>query len=111
MGATKPDNVPMLKWRSGCETVGQMIERNWLVITRCTRCRTEMRVPLKAVVRVRGRNFSLWNRRPRCLVVGCGAPMIYRAMPPGCSTYHDLEAEWPHGAPPPGTSGYWGPGR
>lgn len=111
MGTTKPDNVPMGKWRGGCETVGQMIERNWHVISRCARCGTRTHVPLKAVVRVRGRNFSLWSRRPRCLIVGCGAPMIYMAMPPGCSTYRDLEAAWPEGVPARGDSGYWGPGR
>ncbi len=96
-------------WRGGCETVGQMIDKGWDVISRCTRCHTQTHVPLKAVLRVRGRNFSLWNRRPRCLVVGCAAPMIYMAKPPGCFTYRDLDAVWPANRPARGDSGFEGP--
>lgn len=110
MGTRRPENVPMVVWRGGCETVGQMIEKQWDVITRCSRCQTRTHVALKVVLlRARGRNFSLWNRRPRCQIVGCGAPMIYMAKPPGCFVYRDLEAEWPANRPAPGSTGYDGP--
>jgi hypothetical protein len=103
MGARRPDNVPMVIWRGGCETVGQMIARDWRVMSCCLRCHVKQHTDLKVIAKVRGPNASLWNRRPRCKVIGCGGRVQFHAMPPGCTRFRALDADWPNGGPPGGT--------
>ena len=83
----------MAVWRSGCETVGQMHQRRWDVITKCRRCGLQLHANLRMVIKVNGPDFSLWNRRTRCRKVGCGGMVEFMGKPPGCGMYRALVVE------------------
>ena len=109
MGAANPDRVPMIRWRGGCETVQQMIDDNWIVFSHCLRCRVKQHVNLHLVKAANGADFSLWNRRPPCKVVGCDGRVRFEGKAPAMSQARELAAEWPPDKPPKGQTGYKGP--
>ncbi len=109
MGSRNPDRVDMAIWRGGCETVGQMVERRWDVVSKCERCALQLHTDLRVIIKVKGPQVSLWNRRQRCRKLGCGGQVRFMAKPPGCTYYRDLDAPWPAGRPARGDSGYAGP--
>lgn len=65
--------APHVNHPPSTETVGLLIEHGVRVRVTCTVCRTNWReVDLEKVARVKGRDFSLWNKRTRCrLTPGC----------------------------------------
>jgi hypothetical protein len=100
MGRTNPDRIPMAARRRFAETVGQMREQGWDVIARCDQCRVLLRVDLRVVIQTRGADFSLWNQKTRCRVVGCTGWVSFLGRPPDLSTHRPLAAPWPDGRPP-----------
>lgn len=111
MGTKHPDNVAPVIWRGGCEYADQMLERHWTVISQCLVCRTKLATNLRHIVAIKGREFSLWNQRPPCRVVGCQGRVQFLGKPPQRSSFMVLEAEWPPGRPARGDTGYEGPRR
>lgn len=109
MGSKRPDNVPMVIWRGGCESVTQMHAQGWSVISKCPACGLQMVVRLGDQAILCGEDFSLWNRRPPCKRIGCSGRVMFMAKPPGCYQYRELAAEWPANRPPKGDTGYRGP--
>ena len=109
MGSKRPDNVPMVIWRGGCEAVGQMRDQGWQVISKCQACGLQMVVSLPDLVALLGPDFSLWNRRPPCKRIGCTGRVAFLAKPPRCYQYRELAAEWPAGKLAKGDTGYRGP--
>lgn len=100
MGARKPENIPLREFRAEHETVGQIARAGWAVISCCSKCRVQLTVDLKLIIRVSGPNASLWNRAKRCKVVGCDGVTVLHAKPPFHSFFTPLMAEWPEGVPP-----------
>jgi hypothetical protein len=103
MGTKKPDLVPMEIWRGGCETVQQMADQGWDVVSQCKVCRLEMAVRLDWIMRISGPDTSLWNRTARCRRRLCQGEARFLGRPPGCFDYRPLEAPWPasRAEPPP----------
>jgi len=64
MGRRNPDRIPFSYRRRQADTVQQMREQGWDIIARCDHCRVMLRVDLRVVIRMRGREFSLWNQDP-----------------------------------------------
>jgi hypothetical protein len=111
MGTANPDKVDMRVWRGGCETVQQMLDQGWDVISQCQNqaCRLQMRVDLAAMVLVGGPDASLWNRTPPCRRVGCAGAVWFLGRAPRMSRHRRLEADWPEDRPARGVTGYRGP--
>ncbi len=109
MGSRRPDNVPMEIWRGGCETVQQMRDQGWEVISHCPVCDLRMRVRLDWIARLSGHDTSLWNRRSPCRKLFCKGQVRFLGRPPGCTQYHRVEAPWPAARGEPGRTGYQGP--
>ena len=97
----------MIAWRGGCETVQEMIDDNWVVYSVCHNCRTRQHVNLRLMRQACGAEFSLWNRRPPCKVVGCKGAVVFEGKAPAMSQPRELRAEWPPGKAP--RTGYKGP--
>jgi hypothetical protein len=100
MGTRNPDRVPLAYRRRRCETVADMIDQGWDVISRCRRCELLMTVDLQMIARVRGPAFSLWCRKSRCRRIGCTGVVEFQAKAPGMAWHEALEAPWPDGKPP-----------
>lgn len=100
MGSRNPDRVPLSYRRRKCETVVDMIEQGWDVISTCRTCGLVMGVDLRTIAQVRGPAFSLWNRKSRCRRVGCGGVVEFQAKAPGMGYHERLDAPWPDGKPP-----------
>jgi hypothetical protein len=92
MGYKHPDSWSPVQWREHFETAQSMLTCNWRVRSVCEVCRTKLRTPLAATIRLHGPAFSLWNRRPACLVDGCTGRASYEALPPRCSKFFELKA-------------------
>ena len=58
--------TPELAW-----TLAQLWGMQAMVEARCDTCRVRLRVDLDGLIRARGPDYSLWNKSPRCRVVGC----------------------------------------
>jgi len=100
MGSRNPDRVPLAYRRRRCETVTQMTEQGWDVLSSCDKCGLQMLVDLRMIAKVRGPTFSLWSRRSRCRRIGCGGVVRFKARAPGMGWYEELDAPWPDGKPP-----------
>ena len=93
MTGPNPDRVPLSVRRRKCETVRAMRDEHWDVLAKCDACGLVMRVDLKLIMRVRGPDVSLWNRRSRCRRVGCSGWMDFQARAPGMGWHEMLRAE------------------
>ncbi len=93
MTGPNPDRVPLSIRRRKCETVRAMRDQHWDVLAKCDACGLVMRVDLKLIMRVRGPDVSLWNRRSRCRRVGCSGWMDFQARAPGMGWHEPLRAE------------------
>jgi hypothetical protein len=102
MGTRNPDRVPLAYRRARCETVADMIDQGWDVISRCRKCELLMAVDLQTIARLRGPATSLWCRKARCRRIGCGGVVEFQAKAPGMAWHEELEAPWPNGKPPAG---------
>lgn len=78
--------------RAKCETVEAMQRDGWDVISRCQQCGLIMRVNLALIIRVRGPEVSLWNRKERCRRLGCTGWVEFQARAPGMSIHDALSA-------------------
>ena len=99
MGAKNLDRIPAAAWRQRIETVADFARAHIEVITDCPKCGLQMVVDLALVARVSGPETSLWNRKPRCRKLGCGARASLKAKLPGKGYYEALEAPWPSDKP------------
>ena len=95
MGTVSPDRIPMAMRRKGCETVEQMHRAGWDVISYCDKCALIMTVNLVMIIRLRGPNVSLWNRKARCRRFACVGFVEFRGRAPGMTTHMPLSAPWP----------------
>lgn len=101
MGSRNPDRVSLVARRAKCETVAQMIEQGWDVVSKCRRCELMMQVDLRVIAIVKGPNFSLWNRYGRCRRLMCNSVVDFMAKAPGMSWHELLSAPWPDDERPP----------
>jgi len=91
MGHRNPDRVPLHYRRSKCETVQQMTQQRWEVLSRCRGCQLEMRVDLRTIAIVRGPGFSLWNRLSKCRRTTCRNSIVeFWAKAPGMTGFEPL---------------------
>lgn len=97
MGHRNPDRVPLSYRRERCETVGQMQRDGWEVVSCCQVCGLVMRVDLAALIKLRGPNLSLWNRKARCRRVGCLGHVAFQGRAPGMTFHEALTARSPAG--------------
>lgn len=95
MGSRNPDRVPLANRRSKCETVQQMQDQAWDLLSKCDTCGLLMRVDLATIIKVRGPEFSLWNRTSRCRRVGCGGRVEFLAKAPRMGWHEPLRAPGP----------------
>jgi hypothetical protein len=68
---------PIARWNA--DTVAQMQDKGWEVIARCGRCRIDIAVNLDDLTKLRGGDFSLWNRHPVCRRIGCEGRVTFMA--------------------------------
>jgi hypothetical protein len=93
MGHKNPDRVPLAYRRARCETVGEMIDQGWDVLTKCQVCELVMQTDLKLIGRVSGRDVSLWNRKARCRRLLCHGFVEFYAKAPGMDGHQPLRAD------------------
>lgn len=93
MGAKNADRVPLSYRRARCETVGQMIEQGWDVLTKCHVCGLIMQTDLALIAQVRGPGVSLWNRKARCRRLLCPGFVEFHAKAPGMDGHQALRAD------------------
>jgi hypothetical protein len=99
VGNRNLDRIPMSDWRAKCETVGQMWRAGWRhVQARCETCRAEFAVDLERVIREKGPNTSLWNRKQGCPKDGCPGPVHFMVRIPGLHFYQPMTAPDPSSA-------------
>lgn len=54
------------------ESIGRLIDEGIEIRASCSKCREWKVVDLVALAVIKGRDFDLWNRRPRCTITpGC----------------------------------------
>lgn len=94
MGARNPDRIPIAARRRQCETLEQMRLAGWDILAACGKCGLIMRVDLAILIRLRGRDLSLWNRRARCRRVGCLGFVEFQGRAPGMSMHEALSTPW-----------------
>jgi hypothetical protein len=92
MACRKPERRSPSEWREFFETAARMRRRGWSVHSKCNVCDVTLRLPLGVVVALHGESFSLWNRRPPCLVEDCTGMRYYEARPPGVWSWVRLSA-------------------
>ncbi len=89
------DRVPIHRRRREAETVAQMRDQHWDVISKCQACGLVMKVDLAAVAKAASPKLSLWNRHPRCRRMFCHGRVDFQARAPGMDGHQLLDAEWP----------------
>jgi len=99
MGSRNPDRIPIAMRRRRCESVGDMIRLGWDVHSKCEACGLLFRVNLKLIARVKGADFSLWNRKERCKRLGCVGFVNFQGKAPDMSWHEVLSAPWPEDRP------------
>ena len=102
MGAPNLDRVPIQVRRRKCETVSQMIEQGWDVVSACRKCGLKILVDLPLVLQVSG-DISLWNRTWHCKRLGCIGFVDFLAKAPGMAWFERLSG--PDTSPPVETLG------
>ena len=100
MGARNHDRIFISEFRPSTETVKDMFDRKWIVITKCRDCELKLYVNIVALMHYMGPDVSLWNKRRRCLKVGCEGWTTFWAQRPYRNIYEELSAPWPEGGPP-----------
>jgi len=60
-------------------TVGALIDNKAIVHACCSRCNLWRPANLQAIADMMGRDYSLWDRRPRCSTPGCNAAIFFHA--------------------------------
>ena len=101
MGAKNRDRIPVVEWRRRAETLYEMQQAGWEVISRCSTCGLMMPVDLDVLIWRLGASASLWNRRPRCRRIGCSGRVEFQARFWPGGYYQPLSAPWPPGKPSP----------
>ncbi|MDO8912275.1 MAG: hypothetical protein Q8N10_03190 [Phenylobacterium sp.] len=92
MGTRNPDRVPLHMRRAKCETVVQMIEQRWDVLSKCMSCSLIMQVDLRVIARVKGPTYSLWDRSARCKRLHCCGVVRFKAKSPDMSWHEHLRS-------------------
>ena len=92
MGARNPETLPIRAWRAQAETRGQMFSGGWSVISICRTCGLSMDVNLGDMIKLKGPNLSLWNRKAPCRKHGCRGFVVFQGRPPRVTRYQDLAA-------------------
>lgn len=92
MGQRNLDRIPLAERRREGETVGQMLERRWDVVSKCRVCGLAMQVDLNVVALVSGPATSLWNRTPKCRRLLCSGFVDFYAKAPGMPSHAPLRA-------------------
>lgn len=82
MGYRDPDKVRPAEWREHFPRVELMRKARWQVWATCQGCRAWWELDLAKVERKLGPQFSLWDRHPRCKVIGCKGRTQLTARPP-----------------------------
>lgn len=90
MGSRNPNRHPFHERVSGKETVATMLADGWQIVTRCATCGLRLRTPLRPILRLAGRNCTLWDRHPRCRTVGCLGRVTFFATIPRCPGEYPL---------------------
>jgi len=76
-------------------TLGKMIDNGFTSFGRCVKCGKEKAVDLKALAEIKGRDYSLWNRSPRCsLTEGCPGRIRFFVGPGWPTADFDEATEW-----------------
>lgn len=90
MVTLNPDEAPEPITRAAADTIGQMMAREWRVLSHCSRCRLQMFVDLPTLAQLRGPDFSLWNRHPVCRSIGCFGRVTFEAQPKQPASFQRL---------------------
>ena len=90
MGTKRPDQISANKWRDAAETVGQMLEKGWDVVSVCRYCGLQMVVDLRVTALATGEGFSIWNKHTRCRRLGCPGVVDFRFRAPGMTQHRPL---------------------
>lgn len=59
------------------QTVGKMRDQKACVAALCTKCRTMQKVDLEAIIQLRGRSYSLIDKRGPCRILTCDGKAIF----------------------------------
>jgi hypothetical protein len=79
MGGRNPDYIGTIINPDASWTLAQLWGQRVLVEARCDACGVRLRVDLDGLLRSRGPAYSLWNRTPRCKVIGCPGRVTFWA--------------------------------
>jgi len=101
MGGQNPDYLGSLITPDRAWTLAQLWTLRAMVEARCGRCQVRMRVDIDALVRARGPDYSLWNKTPRCRVVGCPGRVTFWAKDRHNADLVRLKGEQRHPPLPP----------
>ncbi len=93
MGRRNFDRWPPEAWRRQADTVARMRAGGWAVFAYCATCKLTIAVDLGLIERLRGPDFSLWNRRAPCRRLGCAGRVEFQAKPPEIMQPFALRAE------------------
>jgi hypothetical protein len=77
MGGQNPDDLGSMITAERAWTVAQLWALRILVEARCSGCNVRLRVDLDGLIRARGPDYSLWNKSPRCRVIGCAGRVAF----------------------------------
>jgi hypothetical protein len=95
MGQKNPDRIPAVEWRQRAETLAQMQQADWDVVSHCFKCGLMMHVDLDVLIWKLGAKASLWNRNPRCRSLRCDGRVTFEAKFYRGGSYQPLTAPWP----------------
>lgn len=95
MGHRNPDRVSLSERRASCETVADMRQKGWDVITKCRVCGLVMRTDLDLIIKIGKGRASLWNRTHRCRREHCNGWVDFEGKPAGVYHFEQLRAPWP----------------
>lgn len=74
-------------------TVGDMLGNRWEVMSKCYACQLEMVTSLPMIIKLRGPNVRLWNRKERCRRLFCNGVVHFWGKAPGMVCYAPLEID------------------
>lgn len=74
-----PDDAAPPPHPYGAITLGRMAEQRWEMQARCGRCRTVLRVDVKALVTLHGADAIWWGRGAACRVYKCRGKVTFWA--------------------------------
>jgi hypothetical protein len=94
VGRKNFDRWPPEAWRRSAENVARMRAKGWTVLAYCPVCQLTMAVDLGLIERLRGPEFSLWNRQAPCRRLGCAGRVEFQGKPPEVLSPFPLRASW-----------------